>query len=49
MNKERKDLYTIYEFMENNRNEKQFKEKKKTLNNKCIYNIIFFIKIYFIL
>ena len=28
MNKERKDLYTIYEFMENNRNEKQFKEKK---------------------
>ena len=28
MNKEMKDLCTIYEFMENNRNEKQFKEKK---------------------
>ena len=28
MNKERKDFCTIYEFVENNRNEKQFKEKK---------------------
>ena len=36
MNKERKDLCTLYEFVENNRNEKQFKEKKATLKSKII-------------
>ncbi len=34
MTKERKDLCTIYEFLENKENEKQFKEKNKKLNSK---------------
>ena len=34
--KERKDLCTIYEFLENQKNEEQFKEKKKKLKSKFI-------------
>ena len=37
MTKERKDLCTLYEFVENTRNEKQFKEKKATLKSKYNY------------
>jgi hypothetical protein len=37
MTKERKDLCTLYEFVENTRNEKQFKEKKATLKSKYYY------------
>ena len=35
--KERKDLCTLYEFVENIRNEKQFKEKKSTLKSNFIF------------
>jgi 5'-AMP-activated protein kinase catalytic alpha subunit len=42
--KERKDLCTIYEFVENNRNERLFKEKSKKLNSKYPYiNLIIYI------
>ena len=37
MTKERKDLCTLYEFVENTRNEKQFKEKKAILKSKYDY------------
>ena len=42
MTKERKDLCTLYEFVENTRNEKQFKEKKAILKSKYdyLYNIL---------
>ena len=42
-NKERKDLCTMYEFLENQKNENQFKEKKSKLKSKYLlfnfYNI----------
>ena len=34
--KEKKDLCTIYEFLENQKNEEQFKEKKKKLKSKFL-------------
>jgi len=34
MTKERKDFCTIYEFLENQKNEKEFKEKKEKLKSK---------------
>ena len=42
ISKERKDLCTLYEFVENTRNEKQFKEKKAILKSKYdyLYNIL---------
>ena len=45
--KERKDLCTIYEFLENQKNETQFKEKKIKLKSKIFY-IYFFYYIFYI-
>ena len=44
--KERKDLCTIYEFLENQKNETQFKEKKIKLKSKIFYHI--FLLLYFL-
>ena len=44
--KERKDLCTIYEFLENRKNETQFKEKKIKLKSKNFY-IYFFYYIFY--
>ena len=44
--KERKDLCTIYEFLENQKNETQFKEKKIKLKSKNFY-IYFFYYIFY--
>ena len=39
MSKENKDLCTLYEFVENNINEKLFKEKKIKLKSKNLFII----------
>jgi hypothetical protein len=41
MNKENKELCTLYEFVENNMNERSFKEKKIRLKSKKLYYIIY--------
>ena len=45
--KERKDLCTIYEFLENEKNEKSFKEKKMKLKSKIIIYIYKYVNFYF--
>ena len=40
MNKENKDLCTLYEFVENNINERAFKDKKIKLKSKKIYFLL---------